>query len=69
MKKIYCDFKWKNNLIFGFFDTWSIGDCWLGGEDRSIVGYIVLALVFPFVCVIAIPFTICEFLLSIKIRR
>jgi len=70
MKRIYCDYKWKNNLIAGFFKTWKEGDSWWDyNKDRSIIGYIVLAIMFPLICVLAIPFTIFELLLSFKVSK
>ena len=70
MKRIYCDYKWSNNLIASFFKTWKEGDTWYDADkDRSIVGYIVLVILFPVMCVLAIPFTIFELLLSFKIKR
>lgn len=68
-KKLYCDFEWKDNLISDFFNMWKEGRGWANyNKDRSVIGYIVLAIMFPFVCVIAIPMIILQFLCSFKIR-
>jgi len=70
MKKIYCDFKWKNNLTTKFIKTWKKGEGWhTYDEDKSILGYFILILYFPFAILLTIFEMLIKFLFSIKVKR
>jgi len=70
MSKIYCDFDIKKNLIANFISTWKDGDGWWDWDkDRSVVGYIVLAMLFPIILLLTIIFLPFQYLFSFKVRK